>query len=186
MDERPSPDLLGLESGRARLVEYQPGWVALFDQEAARIREVAGDRILAVEHVGSTAIPGMPAKPVLDVLVGIPSFARGLELLPTLAQLGYEHRPDEDIPDRHFFRKRLPDGRRTHHLSLAEPDSHHYRVQICFRDYLRTHPAVAFEYRLLKEGLAETHMLDRSSYIEGKTAFVQEILRQAGCGERRA
>ena len=186
MDERPSPDLLGLESGRARLVEYQPAWVALFEEEAARIRGALGDRILTVEHVGSTAIPGMPAKPVLDLLVGIPSFAHGLELHPALATLGYEHRPDEEIPDRLFFRRRLPDGRRTHHLSLAEPASHHYRVTICFRDYLRTHPDAAFEYRLLKEGLAETHMLDRSSYSEGKTAFVQEILRQAGCAERRA
>lgn len=182
MVERPHDPVLGLESGRARLMPYQPRWRELFEEEAERIRAAAGGGVLEVEHIGSTAIPGMPAKPILDLMAAVPSREAGLGLVPALAGLGYEHRPDPDIPERVYLRKRFPSGVRTHHLSLAEPSSRFYRVQLCFRDHLREHPDAAREYAALKTALAESHAHERERYTEGKTAFVLGVLRRAGCG----
>ncbi len=171
-------EALGLESGRAIVVPYDPRWPALFEEAAAEIKAVAGDRILAVEHVGSTAVPGLSAKPILDVLAGVEDLVRSLELLPELAKLGYEYRPDEEIPDRHYFRRRLA-GVRTHHLSLAEPTSAHYRNTIAFRDALREEPELARSYESLKLDLARRFPHDRPAYTAGKTDFVLRVLRKA-------
>ncbi len=169
-------DALGLGSGKVTLVPYDPRWASLFEQAAAEIREAVGDRILSIEHVGSTSVPGLAAKPILDILVGVSDLERARELVPELTSLGYEYRPDEDIPDRHFFRRRVG-GHRTHHLSLAEPTSEHYRKTIAFRDALRVDPALAREYERLKLELARRFPTDRQTYIEGKTEFVLRVLK---------
>jgi GrpB-like predicted nucleotidyltransferase (UPF0157 family) len=140
-----------------------------------------GARILDVHHVGSTAVPGLCAKPILDVVVSIPDFERGLELAPALERFGYEFRPGEEIPDRHYFRRKV-DGIRTHHLSLAEPASRHHAVTLAFRDALRSDPARAEAYATLKRDLARRFPMDRVSYTEGKSVFVREVL--AGVGVR--
>lgn len=103
----------------------------------------------------------------------------GRELFADLLSLGFEYRPDEEIPDRHFFRKRAG-GRRTHHLSLAEPDSSHYRTTLIFRDALRGDPALARGYEALKLGLARRYPRDRESYQNGKNDFVLQVLRTHG------
>src|SRR5687768_3686646 len=117
---------LGLEHGRAIVVPYRQQWPGLFEEMANAIRTIAGDRILTIEHVGSTSVPGLAAKPILDMLVGVTDFEKARELIPDLASLGFEFRPDEDIEDRHYFRK-LSANLRTHHLSLATLESRHYR-----------------------------------------------------------
>jgi len=113
-----------------------------------------------------------------ELLVSIPDFERGRDLVPRLAGLGYEFRPAEEIPDRHYFRRRRGD-RRTHHLSLAEPASHHHRVTLAFRDALRADPALTMEYGALKLQLAERFPRDREAYIAGKTEFVARVLAMA-------
>lgn len=137
-------EALGLESGRVRVVPYDGRWESLFRAAAADLRGALGDSILAVEHVGSTSVPGLAAKPILDLLVAVPDFGRAVDGFASLAAFGYEHRPDEEIPDRHYFR-RLVGGRRTHHLSLAEPGSDFHRRTILFRDALRSDPELAGE-----------------------------------------
>lgn len=166
---------LGLESGKVVVMPHDARWQEEFTAASAEIFEVIGNSILAIHHVGSTAVPGLCAKPILDLLVSVEDFAESLELVPDLEKLGYEFRPHEEIPDRHYFRRRRGTAR-THHLSLAEPSSHHHRVTLAFRDALRSDPAAARRYSELKLELARRFPNDREAYIEGKSAFVAEVL----------
>ncbi len=170
-------DALGLESGHAMVVPYDPRWPGLFHEAAAEITSAVGDRVLSIDHVGSTSVPDLAAKPVLDILVGVADFQRSLQIAPDLAVIGYEYRPQDGIPDRHYFR-RFAGGLRTHHLSLAEPTSSHYRNTLAFRDALRADPDLAASYEALKLELAHRFPRDRESYLDGKTDFVRDVLRR--------
>ena len=170
---------LGLETGRAIVVPYDPRWPGLFEEAAAELHAAVGAAILGVHHVGSTSVPGLCAKPILDVLVSIPAFEAGMELVAPLATLGYELRPDEEIPDRHYFRRRIGTVR-THHLSLAEPASRYHRVTLAFRDALRRDRALAGAYAALKRDLSERFPRDRVAYTDGKSAFVSRALEAEG------
>jgi GrpB-like predicted nucleotidyltransferase (UPF0157 family) len=175
-----SGEPLGLKRGQAIVVPWDDRWPALFDVAAKGLTDSLGDSIIAVHHVGSTSVPGLCAKPILDILVSIADIESVPPLLPRLERLGYEFRPDEEIPDRRYFRRPPGGDIRTHHLSFAEPSSRHYRVTIAFRDALRGSAALASEYARLKEGLAKKFPRDRAAYIEGKTEFVMGVLK--GCG----
>jgi GrpB-like predicted nucleotidyltransferase (UPF0157 family) len=168
-------NVLGLASGAVVIVPYDPRWRDEFTRAARELEEALGSSIIAVHHVGSTAIPGLCAKPILDVLVSVPDFRAALDLVPAIEAIGYEFRPNEEIPDRHYFRRRRGTVG-THHLSLAEPGSHYQRVTIGFRDALRADPIKAAEYAELKTGLARKFPFDRGKYIEGKSAFVAKVL----------
>jgi GrpB-like predicted nucleotidyltransferase (UPF0157 family) len=170
------PEPLGLERGTVAVVPYDPRWVGLFAEASRELVVALGASVLGVHHVGSTAVPGLCAKPILDILVSIPDFERARALAAPLAGLGYEFRPDEEIPDRHFFRRRRG-GARTHHLSLAEPSAHHHRVTLAFRDALRADHDLANEYGALKRRLARRFPDDREAYIAGKSAFIARVLR---------
>jgi GrpB-like predicted nucleotidyltransferase (UPF0157 family) len=170
---------LGLGSGEVTLVAYDPRWRRLFNDAAGELSLALGSEIVAVHHVGSTAVVGLCAKPVLDVLVSIRDFARALDLVPSIEAIGYEFRPNEEIPDRHYFR-RFQGSKQTHHLSLAEPSSWHHRATLAFRDALRADPREAEAYAALKLRLAAQHPGDRPAYIEGKSAFVERVLAEVG------
>jgi GrpB-like predicted nucleotidyltransferase (UPF0157 family) len=175
----PTPNPLGLNSGEVVVVPYDPRWPALFEVAAAELRAALGSAILAVHHVGSTSVPGLCAKPILDLLVSVGDFQEAKLLVPRLESLGYEFRPDEEIPDRHYFRRREGHAR-THHLSLAEPGSRHHRVTLAFRDALRGDAALADAYAHLKLRLARRFPRDRPAYLEGKSEFVEDVLSRAG------
>jgi len=167
---------LGLRRGEVVVLPYDPRWPMLFEEASAQLTAALGPAILTVHHVGSTAVPGLCAKPILDVLVSVPDFADATGLVAQLQVLGYEFRPEEEIPDRHYFR-RPPGGElRTHHLSLAEPGSRHHRTTLAFRDALRHDPELAAAYARLKLELAQRFPRDRPAYIEGKTHFVEQVL----------
>ncbi len=170
---------LGLKRGVVVVADYDQRWPALFETTADELVSVLGPSILGVHHVGSTAVPGLRAKPILDVLVSIPDFADGAQLVPVLESVGYVFRPDEEVPDRHYFR-RGPDEVRTHHLSMAELTSRHHIVTLAFRDALRKDARLATAYADLKMELAGRFPFDRASYIEGKSDFVAEVLSRAG------
>lgn len=176
---------LGLDSGSVLLRPYDLRWPGQFEQASGEIRRALGSAILDVQHVGSTAIPGLCAKPILDILVSIPNFEQGVELVPALNNLGYEFRPAEEIPDRHYFRRR-EGTRRTHHLSLAEPTSRYHTVTLAFRNALLRHPELAAEYAVLKQQLAAKYPTNRESYINGKSKFVERVLAAAGMGDGAA
>lgn len=166
--------MLGLDRTRVIVVPYDPAWPTLFAEEAARLRAALDDGILAIEHVGSTSVPGLAAKPILDLMIGVESLAAAEALLPELRELEYEHKPDPEIPER-LYLVRGPAERRTHHLSLAEPASAFWRQQLRFRDRLRADPALAAAYARLKRSLAERHPADRLAYAAGKQPFIDAV-----------
>ncbi|MHC4983347.1 MAG: GrpB family protein [Planctomycetota bacterium] len=162
-----------------RLVPYQADWPEHFEREAGRLRSALGDRIGVIEHIGSTAIPGMAAKPIIDVMAAVESIAVAESMIGDVEALGYEWHPRDraDVPDRRYFVRRTPDGRRTtHHLSLAAATSAFWKRQLAFRDYLRSNPPTAEEYLQLKQNLARKYPNGRGAYVDGKNGFVREIL----------
>ena len=169
---------LGLESGRVRLVPYSDAWPALYTAEVARITQLleAGGVRLVFEHTGSTAVPGLAAKPIIDVLAGLPNEEGRSAAIAALQAAGYTHRGEQGIPGRDFFRRGDP---RQYHVHLTRVDSAFWHDHRTFRDWLRTHPEAAAEYMALKKELAARFPADREAYIEGKTAFVEGVLREA-------
>jgi len=168
---------LGLKDGEVVVLAYDPRWRDQFEGLKEQLSAL-GPAVLAVHHVGSTAVPGLCAKPILDVLVSIPDHSRGADLVPGLEALGFEYRPDGDIPDRHFFRRRK-NGIRTCHLSLAEPNSQHQTVTLAFRDALRGDVQLATAYADLKRELARQFPFDRPSYLTGKSEFIARVVAGA-------
>ena len=171
---------LGLKRGEAVVVPYDPRWVGLFEEARGELVSTLGPSILGVHHVGSTSVPGLSAKPILDLLVLVPDFDEAARLAPELGALGYEFRPEEEVPDRHFFRRPHGGDIRTHHLSLSEPGSRNERVTMGFRDALRGDPELAAAYGHLKVELAGRFLRDRPAYIEEKSVFVRQVLAREG------
>lgn len=171
---------LGLLANRVELWPHNPAWAQLFDEEAARIHGALGDWILDVQHVGSTSIPGIPAKPILDIAVAVENFEEAARCIAPLEALGYDYFGERGIPRRHFFRKDDPIvGAAIHNLHMNEVHGDDYRGHIAFRDYLRARPDAAQEYATLKFSLQERFPDDRYAYVWGKTAFVNRILCRA-------
>lgn len=158
------------------VVNYDPVWPVRFRDEARLLDEAIGPWIVGgIHHVGSTAVTGLAAKPVIDILVGVENLAASRPCIARLAPLHYlysDYRPDE----MHWFCKPDP-ARRTHHLHLVPVESDRYADELMFRDYLRTHPDRRDAYGELKRSLAITFRKDREAYTEGKSAFVRETLR---------
>ena len=169
--------MLGLQKGKVRLVPHDEVWHQLFAKEAEHLRAALGGLAVAVEHVGSTAVCGISAKPVIDIAAAVPEIADAGRCVAPLEGLGYEYRGEHGIPGRHYFTKGEP---RTHHLHLVESGGEVWRGHLLFRDHLRRHPRVAKEYEELKERLAREYPEDRGAYTEGKAAFIRGVLEAAG------
>ena len=167
---------LGLMRGVIRLDPYTSAWSDCFEQESERLRSALGQRIGQIEHIGSTAIPGLVAKPILDLMASVADFEGARTLISNLESLGYSYGERDEIPDRHYFALRLPDGNATHHLSLAEPTSQYWTHQLLFRNYLRAHLDALEEYAHLKQELAVCHAGNRLAYVDAKTEFCCRII----------
>jgi GrpB-like predicted nucleotidyltransferase (UPF0157 family) len=161
--------------------DYDPNWPNLFEQERSRINNALGSFALAIEHVGSTAVPGLPSKPIIDLLVGVPNLeeARERSIQPFEA-LGYNYISEYAswLPGELFFRKGPP-GPWTHHVHLMEPSHPRWEALLVFRDYLRAHPEVARAYADIKQALAASSKENIAAYRDGKTIFVQEVTAKA-------
>jgi GrpB-like predicted nucleotidyltransferase (UPF0157 family) len=166
---------LGLESGVVRLVAYDDMWPSLFAAERDRINAALASHGLAmhIEHIGSTAVPGLAAKPVLDILAAPLKGEHVEPLLAVIPLADYEYRPLSSTPERHFFRRGTP---RQFHLHLTPFDSDVWRDQLVFRDRLRADARLAADYAALKRELAGKYPRDRESYINGKTEFVRRVV----------
>ena len=164
---------LGLPGGVVRVAPYDASWPAMFADEARRIGDALGALPLALEHMGSTAVPGLDAKPVLDVLAGYPPGADVATYVAALGRAGYVHRGEQGIPGREFFRRGEP---RAYHLHLAVRDGTFWHDHLAFRDALRADPALRDAYAALKHELARRFPLDREAYTDGKTRFVRDVL----------
>jgi GrpB-like predicted nucleotidyltransferase (UPF0157 family) len=175
-------DPLGLESKTVRVVPYDNRWRGLFDVEATRIADAvgyAGLPTLTLEHVGSTAIPGLAAKPILDIAAGHAADTVASTYISVLESLGYVYRGNRGLPGREFFCR---GALRSHHLHLVEENGTHWVGYLRFRDALRTDPALRDAYAALKQSLAARYPCDREAYMAGKTEFVEGVLRSEMIG----
>lgn len=161
-----------------KIVDYDAAWPLRAAEEMQRIREGLGSTVVRLEHVGSTSVRGLAAKPIIDLQLSVASIEPHETYVPALAKLGYLFTPDPDSPDYHAFA--LPHTRpRTHHLHVCETGSEHERRHIAVRDYLRSHPGEAKRYGDLKRAVVAEHPRDRLAYIAGKDAYVAALERRA-------
>lgn len=166
---------LGLESGIVRLAPYDPAWPELFLAEAERLRKLfaAAGLDVTLEHMGSTAIPGLAAKPIIDILGGYLEGMPVTEYIDVLTTAGYIHRGEQGIPGREFFRLGTP---RSYHLHLTAIGSQFWRDHLTFRNRLRADDSLRDTYAALKYELAARFPRDREAYIEAKGPFVKDVL----------
>ena len=164
------------------IVPYDPAWPSAFQAEAARLRDALGPLALRIEHHGSTAVPGLAAKPVIDIQVSATTLQPLAEYQERLQAAGYLHVPSEDDARCPFFH-RPPEWPHTHHVHLVEAGGEEERRTLAFRDYLRDHPAAARRYETLKHSLAErfggADAESREAYARAKSEFVEEIVALA-------
>lgn len=158
------------------IVEYDSRWPALFEVEKNHILEVAGEKILAVEHIGSTAVPGLAAKPIVDMMAGVQGCSDADECLPLLARIGYNHVMPEPDDQEWFYCLGKGPHSVGYHLHLVKFRSNHWNKHLIFRDYLRKHPDVAMQYREFKERMAQKYESDREAYTESKTPFIESLI----------
>jgi GrpB-like predicted nucleotidyltransferase (UPF0157 family) len=170
LDERFDPAI--------RVVDYDPVWPEMAAAEIGRIEAVLAGVAVRVEHVGSTAVPGLTAKPVIDLQVSADALEPRARYVESLERIGYLFAPDPQAPDFHFF-GRPAERPRTHHLHVCAAGSDHERRHLALRDYLRAHPDEATEYAALKRDLAVRHPHDRLAYIDGKEQYVAALERRA-------
>jgi GrpB-like predicted nucleotidyltransferase (UPF0157 family) len=157
-----------------RVVDYDPAWPAPAAAEARRIEAAVGEAAVRVDHVGSTAVPGLVAKPIIDLQLAVDALEPRARYVRPLEALGYLFAPDPESPDFHFFG--FPAARpRTHHLHVCIAGGEHELRHLALRDYLRAHPDEAAGYGALKRDLVARHPADRLAYIEGKDRYVAAL-----------
>jgi GrpB-like predicted nucleotidyltransferase (UPF0157 family) len=158
------------------IVEYTPKWATTYQQEKELINAVLNQELLDIQHIGSTSVPGLGAKPILDILIAVQGLGTAEKYCTQLQSLGYEHVSHAEDAERLFFRKGTP---RTHHLHIVEHGSWTYWRHILFRDYLLAHPEIAQQYEQLKREMALKFKADRVAYTQSKAKLVQLIVAQA-------
>jgi GrpB-like predicted nucleotidyltransferase (UPF0157 family) len=159
---------------KVHVAPYDPSWPAKFTSEAECIRAALGSMAVAVHHIGSTAIPGIFAKPIIDMLLEVEDIQAFDALSSALTELGYEAKGEFGIPGRRYFRKESTEGMRTHQIHAFEKGSPASERHLAFRDYMIGQPAIAQSYSLLKQQLAASHPDDIEAYMDGKDSFVKE------------
>jgi GrpB-like predicted nucleotidyltransferase (UPF0157 family) len=159
------------------IVDYDPEWPRLYEEEKDRILGVIGHAVIAIEHIGSTAVPGLGAKPIIDIMVAVRCLTDAEGCIEPLETIGYEYVPEYNdiIPERRYFHKGSP-AERTHHLHMVELKSDFWETHLLFRDFLCTHPEEAQQYYLLKRELAEKFGSDREGYTDAKTSFIESAV----------
>jgi GrpB-like predicted nucleotidyltransferase (UPF0157 family) len=172
------------EQDRLEIEPYDPSWPERFDREAAAIRHALGGGFAyRVLHVGSTAVRGLAAKPIVDIALEVADRARWPSLVAPLAELGYVHWAENPDTTKMFFVKGMPPfgARRTHHVHVHGPEG--VAALVRFRDHLRSHPDAAARYEAVKRELATRYPTDRDAYTRGKTELVRAILESSAAAE---
>lgn len=158
--------------------EYNSNWSKEFNEEKIKLQDILNDKVISIEHVGSTSVEGLGAKPILDIAIGVADLEVVNGFIEPLKKLGYEFVYHKEFPERRFFRKgKWRAG--THHLHFYKFEGENWNNQILFRNYLKNNPDVLKEYHELKVGLANQYRFDRVSYTEAKAPFIKKILLKA-------
>jgi len=160
------------------IAEYDPAWPALYERERDLIAGALDDLVVAIEHVGSTAVSGLGAKPIIDMMIGVRALVDGERCVRRLEELGYEYKGEFGIPGRLYFRK-IVEGKRRYQIHMVEAGSDFWERHLLFRDYLREHPEEAHDYYELKVRLAAEFGTDREGYTEAKTEFIRSMEAKA-------
>ena len=162
---------------RVVIVGYDPAWPAMYEEEKALILGAIGPWVKGIEHVGSTSVPGLAAKPIIDIMVGVWNLDDAAYCIGRLVTVGYDFKPDDDIPERRYFNKG-PQARHRH-LHMTELGGEFWLRHLLFRDYLRSNPETARRYEALKRDLAARCQNDSMAYTDAKTDFIQSVEEQA-------
>lgn len=162
-------------SQRVVVSAYDTRWPAEFEAEARRLNATLGEVAVAIDHIGSTAVPDLVAKPIIDILLAVTGLQQLDDATPGMCELGYAAMGEFGIVGRRFFRKLDDDGQPSHHVHAFAVGTLGYERHLAFRDYLRAHPGVANRYGELKRHLAAQHPGDPSAYTDGKSALVKAI-----------
>ncbi len=163
---------------KVKVVAHDPNWSKLFKAEADEIAAILGPEAIAIHHIGSTAIPNISAKPIIDILVEVHDIEKIDDFDGEMIKLGYQPKGEFGIPGRRFFIKG-DDSTRTHHVHIFQTGDPEVERHLDFRDYMIAHPQEAQAYNRLKEELVEKFPEDIESYMEGKDGFIKEIDRRA-------
>ena len=161
-----------------KVVPHDPNWSKLFKAEADELAAIFGQEVIAIHHIGSTAIPGISAKPIIDMLVEVQDIEKIDEFNEEMIQLGYQPKGEFGIPGRRFFIKG-DDANRTHHIHTFQTGHPRIERYLNFRDYMMAHPEEAQAYSRLKEELTRRFPEDIEGYMAGKDEFIKEIERKA-------
>lgn len=162
------------------VTEYNPDWPQMFQQEMKKIERILGDNCVAVCHIGSTSVPGLAAKPIIDMMPIVKELAAADAVSAEFEKIGYEYLGEFGIPGRRYLRK--GGDERTHQIHIfARTDRKNIERHLALRDYLRTHPEAREAYGKLKKQLAEKYPYDIDGYCDGKDAFVRELEQRALC-----
>jgi GrpB-like predicted nucleotidyltransferase (UPF0157 family) len=163
---------------KVNVVPYDTAWPVLYDDEHAAIIDATGILFVALEHIGSTAVPGLAAKPIIDMMAAVHSLDDGVTAMDLLAALGYRY-VETEMPRRFLLRRHASQRGCTFHLHIVEHATWNERKERLLRDYLRAHPDMARAYGDLKQQLATHHAHDLPAYTRAKTAFIQFVIDQA-------
>lgn len=167
------------------VVPHDPQWQELFAIESRQVREALGANAIAIHHIGSTAIPGIYAKPIIDLLVKVSNLAKVDNRNTSIESLGYIAMGEFGIPDRRYFRKDNQAGIRTHHIHIFVSNSEQVKRHLAFRDYIIAHPEDACRYSDLKRRLAKEYPTDIDGYMDGKDSFIKAIDKKAAQWQAR-
>jgi GrpB-like predicted nucleotidyltransferase (UPF0157 family) len=158
---------------RIQILPYDPAWGGKYEEARTEILRAVGEEARSIEHIGSTAVPGLHAKPIIDILLALDVFPPSSRAIAALQGLGFEYLGEHGIADRHFFRKGKP---RSFHLHGVQPGSDLWTQHIRFRDLLRAEPVLRAEYSSLKVSLAKRFGGDRQSYTDAKGDFIRRAI----------
>ena len=167
------------EVEKVEVADYDESWPAAFQTERKVLIAAIGEYVVgSIEHVGSTSVPGLSAKPIVDIQVGVASLDKSRSAFEALEEIGYCYDSAVCPHTMHFFDKRVQ-GKQPYNLQLIPYRSDCWNMRIAFRDYLRTHLDVAHEYADLKHELARRFRFDRKGYGKAKSSFIRRIVREA-------
>lgn len=169
-----------MRTARVTVVPYTPAWKSDFEQIKAELEHALGDVIIGIEHVGSTAVEGLSAKPCIDMDIIIKDYSVFDTVVQRLETIGYLHEGDLGIEDREAFKYSGKAHLNTHHLYVCPQYSQELLRHITFRDYLRSHPEAVKKYSLVKEAAAQLFPNDMEKYIAYKSPCIQELYRLCG------
>ncbi|MDF1964060.1 GrpB family protein [Priestia megaterium] len=158
--------------------KYTSNWALSFKEEQKFLSGIMSNKAISIEHIGSTSVKGLGAKPILDIMVGVRNLEEVDDFIEPLSNIGYEHVFHREFPNRRFFRKGLWRAG-THHLHIYKYESEEWNNNILFRDYLRKYTDIRDQYNQLKLKLAQKYTFDRVAYTEAKAPFITDVIQKA-------